>query len=82
MKKGTKKTAIKSKQCDCFDKVNKQLEPQGLELDHRVQVNFTGSNQITIAAPLISLQWRDPKRKKKPTVMFCNYCPFCGKKKE
>ena len=80
-KKASKKATTKTKDCGCFDKVNTQLSDKGLQLDHRIQFNFEGGNHVSTIAPLIALQWNDPKRKKKTPVMFCSYCPFCGKKK-
>jgi len=78
-KKIAKKTA---KPCDCVEKVNKQIENQGVELDSRMVMSFVKDGASGgIEAPIIKLCWLDAKRKKPAPPMFCSYCPFCGQKK-
>lgn len=75
----TKKlTANKFKKCTCVKKVNKKLEPQGLELDDRIIFDSV-NKKITLNAPIIRLRWKEPCKKKVPP-MFAIYCPFCGEK--
>ena len=77
------KVEKESKRCDCVSQLNKQLEPQGLELDDRLLMSFgEDSADGKLASPLIMLRWKDKKpRGKNLPVMFCAYCPFCGKKR-
>lgn len=82
MATATKKNKSKPKACDCFQKVNKELESQGIALDSALQMNFEAGTG-TVAGPFLAVHWRDsPKRngKRLPTLT-CAYCPFCGKKK-
>jgi hypothetical protein len=75
-----KKKATK-KRCDCISEINAQLDPQGLELDDRLVMNFgDGSASGHVEAPLVQLRRKGGKRGKVP-FMFCAYCPFCGIKK-
>ena len=76
-----KKAKAKAKPCKCVEQINGQLNPQGLELDSRIVLNFakgTGSSE----SPLIAVVWQNGKKRKKPPTVFCAYCPFCGQKKE
>jgi hypothetical protein len=75
-----KKAAIKKRPCKCVKEINAQLDPQGLELDSRIVMNFTEGTGGS-ESPLISLAWQNDKKRKKPPTMFCAYCPFCGQKK-
>ena len=78
-----KKAEKESKRCDCVSQLNKQLEPQGLELDDRLLMSFgKDSADGKLESPLIMLRWigKKPRGKSLPT-MFCAYCPFCGKKR-
>lgn len=75
-----KKALAKKLPCKCVKQINEQLDPQGLELDSRIVMNFaegTGGSE----SPLIALAWQNDKKRKKVPTMFCAYCPFCGQKK-
>lgn len=65
--------------CKCVQKVNRQLAPQGLALATKMVFDFDSRPpKIGVDGPLLQLIRIDGKSKK-PGVMFCAYCPFCGK---
>lgn len=72
----------KVRKCSCVKKVNKELQKEGLQLTSSIVIDFE-SGKVDELCPMIQTEWADQvRRAKKPRVMVCSYCPFCGKKLE
>lgn len=66
--------------CDCIEKANKALAECNTQLDVREAMNMkTGTISRVICIPTMKINNRIRKPK---AVLFCNYCPLCGEKRE
>ena len=76
----------KPKPCNCLKLAEKQLRSQyGATFSTRIVMEQKGSRlSMREDGPLLAVEWpeggKKPKGKRLP-VAFCEYCPFCGKKK-
>ena len=68
--------------CKCVANTNKKLREKGLRLDSVMSFSFgIGTAAVNEEAPLVKLEWLELKKRKKPPVLTCQFCPFCGAKK-
>jgi len=68
-----------TKSCNCIEDCNKELAKQGLKLDTDFEFNFT-TGQANLAISIKTKKLPTNTSRKKPLVLACSYCPFCGKK--
>ena len=62
--------------CDCIKTANAKLADQGLRL--KTSILMVGSKLETLL--YLDTERIEPKRGKKPPIMFVTYCPLCGAK--
>lgn len=62
--------------CDCIKKANAQLAVQGLRL--KTATTLVGLDLGT--SLYLDTERIEPKRGKKPPIVFVTYCPLCGAK--
>lgn len=70
-------TATKTATCKCLEQVQAQLD--GCHVVVESLINFK-TGKIRPSPPSLRVAKNDPKSRKAATVLFCAYCPFCGKK--
>lgn len=64
--------------CDCISKVNKKLEPTGMELPIAL-THVDNTLQLSISIPLLRIDGGRIKKADQNKIMP-TYCPFCGVK--
>ncbi len=64
--------------CKCVEKVNKELEKEGLKLD--LVFNATLDQVYPFLMYATNEHFREKGQKKKKKILIPTYCVFCGKK--
>jgi hypothetical protein len=57
--------------CDCIQEADKALA----EYNTKIEVPWIGPQR-----PFVLTMKLNEKKRGKPQMMFCSYCPFCGEK--
>lgn len=69
----------KMENCNCVEKANEALKEQNTFIESKLMMNFE-TGDTSLSPPMIVVGKLDSKKKEPLPVLFCSYCPFCGKK--
>jgi len=61
--------------CNCIDEIDAKLKEMTPDNNTKLDIPITLSG---IERVRIGVAKRDEKNRKKPTIIFPAYCPFCG----
>lgn len=70
-----------SKNCDCFEQLQKDLNEKGLEFHRDMYIDF-GAGKARMSRPLIRVNKTVSRSRVRVPSIECEHCPFCGEKYE
>lgn len=73
-----KKPAKSEKSCDCVKQLNEQLKERNCAITQEMLFDFS-KHVGEMSGPSIRLHKLESGKRGSVPVLFCRFCPFCGK---